>query len=682
MKKIVAILLLLAVIFSSAFVFYNYLLKDRRERKVSIIRDVYGIPHIYGESDKDVMYGFGYAQAEDHLLDMILNYLTATGRLSEFYGENYIRGDFLVHLLRIPEEASKYREQLSSEVVELIEEFCKGVNAYIEKHQNKLPPELQSYRVSVKDVVAWCYYIQLSRSIGDVVKELNVTVSYSPAVFCEISNEWAIAYWKTSLNANILLGDPHLPWYGMHRWYEAHLVGDKLNVYGATFYGVPFIIIGFNNKIAWTFTRNNVDLGDVFVEKLNPNNPKKYLLGKEWRSFEEKLIKIKVMTQSGYKYFMQKAYYSIHGPVIYVDFHNYRAYTISLEGYGVITMIEQFYRMNTAQDLKEFINALRLRGVVLWNILYADVYGNIYYIYNARIHMKSEKYDPEKPRPGWELDAQWSELYPFEKLPAILNPKSGFIQNNNVAPWNTTLDHGLNPEDYPRYLVGNRGSNDRGVRAFEVLKKAYNFTLSDALSLATDTYIMKAEKYVPLILNASKGKELSPDVKKALKILSEWDYRADVDSEAMTIFYCWWMRYRGKGDPWKAFEETVSFMKIAYGKIEVKWGEVHIAERGGFTVPLAGGVKELPALWMASGPIKGNRIICNSGSSFTMLVVLKKDNITAYTLLPYGESEDPSSPHYRDQLILKGKSRLKKVFFYLEEVEKNSETKIVLNIKG
>ncbi|RLE94160.1 MAG: hypothetical protein DRN04_04475 [Thermoprotei archaeon] len=683
MKKKLAIVLfsLIALALCAIYFTQQYFL-PRKEHKVTIIRDIYGIPHIYGETDADVMFGFGYAQAEDHLLDMIFNYLTATGRLSEFYGKKYLKSDFIVHLFGVPEAASKYREQLSGEVIELIEAFYCGVNKYIEEHLNELPAELQSYRVTVKDVVAWCYYIQLSRPLGDAFKELNVSIGYKIPLVADYSNECALAPWKTAVNATMLLGDPHLPWYGMNRWYEAHLIGDKLNVYGATFYGVPFIIIGFNDKIAWTFTRNSVDLADIFIEKLNPSDPRKYLIGNKWLELKEKIIEIRVKTSSGYEYYKQKVYYSIHGPVVHVDLERLKAYSVALEGIEVLTFIEQLYRMNTARNLKEFISALKLRGVLLWNILYADVEGNIFYLYNARIHVKSEKYHPEKPRPGWLEDAQWGETYPFEKLPSILNPKSGFIQNNNVAPWNTTVDHGLNPADYPVYLVEGRGTNDRGIRAFNVLKEARNFTVEDALALATDTYLIRAEKYIPLILEAAKNKSLSGELKKAVELLGEWDYRADANSTAITIFYYWWKYYTKTGDIWESLVKAVDFIKRNYGRIEVKWGEVHVIERGGVRLPLSGGTKGLPALWMATGPVKNNIMVCNSGSSFTMLVVLKKNNVTAYTLIPYGESEDPSSKHYMDQMFLKSRSKLKKVFFYYNEVVKYSERTTVLYFKS
>lgn len=173
----------------------------------------------------------------------------------------------------------------------------------------------------------------------------------------------------------------------------------------------------------------------------------------------------------------REAYYTRHGPVIRFDPERGVAYSVALEGLGNVKAVEQLYRMNIARSLDEFKSALRIRGIMLWNILYADVDGNLYYVYNAAIHEKSEKYNHRRPRPGWREDAQWGDIIPFDELPQVENPPSGFIQNNNVMPWLVTIDPGIGPDDYPGYLVNREGSmNDRALRTFQVLSSKSRLT--------------------------------------------------------------------------------------------------------------------------------------------------------------------------------------------------------------
>ncbi len=655
---------------------------NREEFTVTIYRDEYGIPHIVGENEEAVMYGFGYAQAEDHLEDMIINYLTATGRLSEFFGEKYVSMDYKIRALKIPDHVYKYRkDQISDYVYKLVKAFAKGINSYIEEHRDELPKWMEDYRVKSEDIIAWGYYIVLVRSLGIAEKELKgAGIQYSN----EKSNEWVIGKSRTADGSVILLADPHLPWTGMHRWYEAHLIGGNLNVYGATLYGIPFIIIGHNDRIAWTFTRNSPDLADVFIEKLNPENPHEYLTEHGWERIREEVIEIKVRTADGYRVIKKKAYYTRHGLIVKYEPKKNVAYAIALEGWGNIAMVEEMYRINIARNLTDFKKALRIQGLTLWNILYADVDGNMYYVYNARVHYKSEKYDYTKPRPGWKADAQWGEIIPFDKLPQVENPKADFIQNNNVMPWFTTVDPGINPDNYPSYLVNrNATMNDRGKRAFEVLSNAHNFTLEDAMALATDTLVLKAVELKNIIIKEyekaiREGRILSHEIEEAIKILSKWNCRADKNEAGMTIFHIWYTYYLESKDPILALQKAVNYMLEKYGRIDVKWGEVHVLERGGTRYPLDGGTKLLPALWMATGPITEDGImICNSGSSFTMLVVLKKDKVIAYSLIPYGESENPNSPHYADQASLKSQAKLKRTLFDLDEIRQVCKARII-----
>lgn len=249
---------------------------DKREQDVIIYRDKYGVPHVVGESEEAVMYGFGYAQAEDHLEDMIIDYLTATGRLSEFLGEKYVSMDYKIRALKIPDHVYEYRkDQISDHVYKLASAFARGINRYIEEHEDELPKWIRDFRVRPEDIIAWGYYIVLSRSIGEAENELNGS-GIEPSL--EGSNEWAIGRSRIVDGSVILLADPHLPWTGMHRWYEAHLMGGNLNVYGATFYGIPFPLCLSENKEPRRKSFRHVNLSPLLPSPLFLSNLLPYTL--------------------------------------------------------------------------------------------------------------------------------------------------------------------------------------------------------------------------------------------------------------------------------------------------------------------------------------------------------------------------------------------------------------------
>jgi len=231
-------------------------------------------------------------------------------------------------------------------------------------------------------------------------------------------------------------------------------------------------------------------------------------------------------------------------------------------------------------------------------------------------------------RPGWDPEARWSsEIIPFAELPQIEDPESDWMQNNNVMPWFVTSGLEMSPEAFPSYLVMRKaGLNDRGRRASEVLSQAQGWTPADALALATDTLVLKAEEHLPEILAAYEAAppERQRTLAPAIEALRSWNRRADVNQAGMTLFYCWWQRPPGERehDPLGALEAAVEEMERLYGTIEVPWGRVHRIRRGSLDLPIAGS-KDPSTLWMAHGPMDERGIIyMNAGSSFVMLVKL------------------------------------------------------------
>jgi acyl-homoserine lactone acylase PvdQ len=648
---------------------------------VRIVRDVFGVPHIYGATDEAVLFGFGYAQAEDHLLEMLQNYLAAEGRRAEFFGRGYLKGDIAVRAV-LSYSDEELLAAVEPETVKLVEAFTRGVNRYISEHHAELPNWAQDFVVTAAQVLRFAHYTMISRSLSVAFKELRGEGSaFADPGLEEASNQWVVGASRTAAGAPIFLMDPHLPWSGMNRWYEAHLVGDYLNVYGATFYGLPFIVMGHNGKVVWSMTRNGPDLADVFVEELHLNDPTRYLTESGWARMS---VRKEVFRVRGEGPVTEKIYYTRNGWVVQTDLGRHRAFALALEGLELWDSPSQFLAMNRAQSIAEFKEALALHQLLLWNVMAADSQGNLFYVYNAHLHRRSDRWAREEPRPGWDPAARWSpEIIPFQELPQVENPESDWMQNNNVMPWFVTSGVDLKPEDFPTYLVQRgAGLNDRGQRATEVLSQARGWTMTDALALAADTLVVAAEETLPSLFTAY---EAAPPGKKqsltpAIEILRSWNRRADVDQPGMTLFHFWWRRPEREQDPLLALEAAISEMEELYGTIEVPWGEVHRIRRGRFDLPIAGS-KNPSTLWMAHGPMdERGTIYTDAGSSFTMVVELGP-RIEAYSLLPYGESADPASPHYADQVPLKSRGEPKRAWFYRDEVLAHVERAYTLEFR-
>jgi len=303
----------------------------------------------------------------------------------------------------------------------------------------------------------------------------------------------------------------------------------------------------------------------------------------------------------------RKIYYTRNGWVAQVDLEEHRAFALALEGLDLLDSPTQLLTMNRARDIAVFKEALAMHRLPLWNIMAADSQGNLFYVYNAHLHRRSEAWGRAEWRPGWDPEARWSpEIIPFDELPQVENPESDWMQNNNVMPWLVTSGLEMEPEDYPSYLVKRgAGLNDRGRRASDVLSRARGWTPSDALALATDTLVPKAEEYVPRILSAfeTAPPEEQGEVARAVEILRGWNLRADVDQPGMTLFYFWWrLPTREREEPLSALAAAISQMKGLYGSIELPWGEIHRIRRGELDLPIAGS-RDPSTLWMAHGPV-------------------------------------------------------------------------------
>ncbi len=662
--------------------------------RVRILRDRYGVPHIYGETDVDVAFGFGFAQAQDHLLPMLLNYRKAGGRLSEVLGRTALESDYKALLWRIYSVAGERYGSIPDPTRNLIAAFVEGINHYIEIHRQTLPGWVEE--VSGTDVVALSRWLNLyfAEQTGQRELEQKGIVSVrTPAG----SNQWVVGPSRSATGRPIFVMDLHLPWRPPLELYEAHLISrEGLNVAGATFFGLPVVVVGHNDRIAWSMTVNDTDVFDLYEEKLDPGNPRRYLYDREKQRMSSRRVKIRVRGEKGTLEVERELLYTHHGPV-YKLMEDW-AYAARSSVQDVVNTIGQVYGMNRAGDLVGFRRAMARLELPMFNVMYGDVDGNLFYVFNARCPARLKTFDWRAAVPGWTPETEWGAILSFDRLPQITNPRSGFMQNCNVAAHLVTVESGLNPDTFPAYM-GWGGINDRGRRALSWLFAHGHTTVGEMIRMARDDYLIAAEELKGVILrayNRTWHEIYDPDGRLALAVdlLRNWDNRAGVDSRATLLFAVWKERFdpllAQKTDAQRrdalvlenlaleALRMAVEYMMTTYGRLDVPWGEVHVIERGGETFPVGGSPPGTEALHTTQSEQGEDGLLrVTGGSAFTMVVSLTQP-VQAWSILPYGNSEDPQSPHYSDQAALQGGTGFKPAWFTKAEIARNLEAVITV----
>ena len=662
------------------------------ENEVYIYRDVYGVPHIYGGSNRAMFFGEGYAQAEDHLEQMLINYRTVLGRMSEVFGKDYISSDTQMRLLRVAENVKENYLELSPETREAVEAFAQGVNHYMETFPEKTPD--WATPVTPQEVVAWMKAIVLSRPLERLYDDIqrgfgtNVDIGFEPVLYQ--SNEWVVAPEKTVDGYVMLQIDPHLSWYGSNAWYEVHLESNDYHVAGSTLWGVPGVILGHNDRIAWAFTANSPDTADAYIEKLNPLDKNQYKYNGKWLDLE--IVKEQILV-AGQEPVEVELIYSHHGPIFY------QLGTMAISGklstWEDVGFIDQILAYNRARNLNEFKQAISKLQLVRWNHVYGDVDGNIFYIWNGRIFHRKGNYDYTRPVDGSTSKTEWGELVQMHELPQETNPESKFFQNCNTAPWFVNPKTTINKGDYPDYIVGG-GFGARGIRAANLLDADWDIELNEMMAYSLDNFALNAEILIPLLIYSYE--EESENVSdpegwltRSINVLKNWDYNLNVDSEEVALARIWTEEvYKNFGsidllNPEQPSDLTVQEMRGAlelliqaaetmnnlYGTLSIPWGGIHVLQRGDNIYPLSGGGRVFTPLHMSHGPINDNGIMyCDGGSSYMMLVQLS-DPVKAWSQFPLSESNDPNSPHYYDISELYSRDEYKPAWFTKQDVLNN-----------
>ena len=719
MKKFVVLAVILSACFISVGVSNPDLARWEQEaHDVTIIRDNWGIAHVYGKTDADAVFGMEYAQAEDDFNRVETNYINAMGRLAEAEGESKIYQDLRAKLFTDPVTLKKQYAESPAWLQKLMNAFADGLNYYLYKHPEVRPRVIKRFE-------PWMALSFSEGSIGgDIerarVEQIAAFYGKEPAAPTvaqdEIedetaepsgSNGIAIAPANTADHHALLLINPHTSFYFRS---ELQMVSDEgLDAYGAVTWGQFFVYQGFSPHIGWMHTSSGVNAISEYLETVEKKNDRYYYkYGAKELPLRTKQITVSYMTSNGMEQKTFTAYYTMHGPVIGEQDGKWLTIRLMQEP---IKALEQDFTRTKATDYKSFRQTMELHTNSSNNTIFADTDGDIAYFHGNFIPKRDTQFDWTKPVDGSNPATDWGPLLTVDKTPHLLNPKSGWIYNSNDAPWNAAGVGSLKKSDYPIY-VETGGESARGLHAVRVLSNNKGLTVDTLLSsVAFDSYLPWFERTIPALMKAWDQDPDSDPLKAKLKdqigVLRDWDFRWGVDSIPTSLAVFWGtdlMRHfvrdartadipvydyivakASAGQLLQSLAAASDRLTADFGTWKTPWGNINRFQRldddieshfddSKPSIP----VEFTSSLWGSLASF-GARAYLNtkkwygtSGNSFVAAIDFGK-TIHARAVTAGGESGNPSSPHFEDEAERYATGNLREVYFYRSQLQGHTE---------
>jgi penicillin amidase len=745
--------------------------------RVELLRDARGVPHLRAPSLQDLLFAQGYVTAQDRLWQMDLSRRLAEGELSEIFGERTLRFDIENRTLGFPQACERAAAQLDSDSRQMLAAYARGVNAFISTHLDRLPIEFLLLRYQPRpwrEIDSFAVALNMAKNLNttwpdELMRErihaklggelysdlfpdhsaLDEPVAELPAApapgarrtqagltpdFAERdsvlaavlslsesslaglgSNNWVLNGSHTQSGKPLLANDPHLGHGVPSVWYMIHLKAPGLNVSGVSLPGLPLVIVGHNQRIAWGVTNTGPDVQDLYVESFNFRDPNKYLHNGEWVEAEVREEVIKVREKRDYRFPVKV---TRHGPVI--SHEGDRDLALRWTALEPRAFCFPFLKVNQAGNWEEFTAALRDYSGPMQNFVYADVDGNIGYYAAGWVPIRKRGLGTV-PSPGSTDDYDWTGYVPFEALPHAYNPPSGIIATANGR---------IVPEGYPYFITAKWDSPYRTARIYQLLRGGTSFRVSDMLRIQADIHTLEDERLAKRLLSASvHHPPQGADAQYALGLLLHWDGEARVDSAPTLVCevtrrallerilkpklgedlsgYHWpmstvflenvldndWRRWLPPGDAsfgdtlMRSLEEGVKRIPDlvhSRGHKAWKWGETIPLT---FHHPLAGGLPLLGRLLdVGPFPQAGTATTVKQttravGPSMRMVVDLS-DLDSSVQNITLGESGQVFSPYYHDQYEAWSSGNSFPMLFSDASVDKGTVHKLVLQPAG
>lgn len=688
---------------------------EAQAENVTIIRDDFGVPHVYGKTDADAVFGLLYAQCEDDFNRVEQNYIWATGRLAEVEGEGALYSDLRARLFMTQKEAMENYEKSPEWLKKLCDAFADGINYYLHTHPEVKPKLLTRFE-------PWMPMYFSEGSIGGDIERISIqkikTFYESGMELPKMeelqlkkeeemaepqgSNGIAISGKLTESGNTMLLINPHTSFYFRG---EVHVVSEEgLNAYGAVTWGQFFVYQGFNEKTGWMHTSTYTDVMDEFKETIVENDGNLfYQYGEELRPVEKSEVTLKYKDGDEIKEKAFPMYHTHHGPITHSVGGQWTASAMMWEP---VKALEQSYIRTKQSGYKGFREMMNIRTNSSNNTVYADAEGNIAYFHGNFVPKRDTIFDFTQPVDGNNPKTDWQGLHTVDENILVLNPENGWIQNCNSTPYTSALEYSPKREDYPKYMSRDQ-ENFRGVHAINLLADRSGYTLDNLIELAHDPYLPAFEALIPGLIEAYDANPIS-QLKEPIELLRNWDYKTGKESVAMTLAHNYgtlsyqkakrpegmyamqlvnyWGSESSNEEKLKLFEESINRLNNDFGTWNIAWGEVNRYQRlngdirqafddakPSIPVGFASGRWGALAAYGARYDNNTKKIYGTRGNSFVAVVEFG-DTVKAKTMLAGGQSGDPDSPHFNDQAQRYADMKFKDAAYYKEDVLKRAKS--------
>lgn len=666
---------------------------------VRIIRDAYGVPHIYGKRDGDVAFGLAYAHAEDDIKNIQDGRRFSRGQMGLLTGREGAITDYLVAALGARKAAEeKYMTDISPETRATLEGYAAGINFYCAEAPRRCEAGLAPI-TSLDLVTSYVARTPFFYGLDGILTELfegdldlegaaetmRETFLQTDARVTLGSNAMAVAPSRSEDGHTRLFVNSHQPFIGPVAWYEARVKSEEgWDMIGGLFPGTPLISHGANANLGWAITVNKPDVTDIYKLTVNdPKAPTKYMLDGSWHDFEHEEITIRVKLFGPFSLpVKQTIRRSMHGPVFDTD---KGFFAISFAGDQNVKAVDQWFKMNKAHNFEDWQAAMAIQGIPSFNFVYADREGNIGYFYNAIVPKRSAKWDWSKVAPGNRSDLLWQGVYPFGTAPTVINPSTGYVINSNHTPFESTGDPDKpKREDFPAHYGISDLPTNRGLRAQALYGGDESISEEEFIDYKLDTWYDRASGIMTHLRGLQDNRDIAanPDFAEALALFASWDGHVTGDARQVGLAIRATQLARGvemRGgdaevpDHAAALAQAISEYMEGFGRIDPEWHEVNRLRRDSVDLPLNGAPDVLRAIYSIDNPKEGP-LSAIAGDSYILYADWDENgDVDIQTIHQYGSAtQDYTSPHFADQAELFAREGFKRPALALDELLKEA----------
>lgn len=664
--------------------FLNTLSGQIDPSKITIVRDSFGIPHIFAKTDPEVAYGLAWAYCEDQFASLQMVALPAKKAMGRAFGKNAVAADYAFDFFQCKEITEEKWSSLSPEFLKLITGYVQGVNDYAAAHPEEVLVK-KVFPITIKEYIASSVLALTKFNGGDQALQqiFNNQVKWLIDFDKMGSNGIAVHPSRTTEGIAYLAINAHQPNEGPEAFYEAHVQSEEgWNALGGLLAGGPCILHGVNEHYGWAHTVNLCDRMDIFQLEMHPKKKYFYKYDGNWEKLQIKKVGLRV---KGVPIpISKKAFSSKYGPTL---INEQGAFSIRLGANQEIRALDQWYQMNKGKNYTDFYKAISIQGLSMFNIVYADRYDTIFYVNNALMPIRKEdaRLNWKETLPGNTSTTLWTKFRPLRALPQYVNPPSGFLFNTNHSPFSATANNDnlkvsqFSPTDGWETMENNRSIRFR--QRFEAIPKIDFQTFRDIKFDRQYPEKLTFMYQLDSLFYLENRDDLTEN--NLLNTLKTWDFKGTAESKGAAVFMLVYeylsKALRGqearpitKAEGIKALGYAKKYLLDNFGKIDLSLGDIQKLVRGNQEFPVGGLPDLLAPQW--SRPYEGGKRKIVGGDAYVMLVKFPKNELPIIeTVNTYGASSHPDNPHFADQVPLFLAQKTKPMYLDKQKVMAQAE---------